>query len=426
MKTRSLLCLAAAIGCAAAVARPLPASADDFYAGKRIRLYIGATAGGGYDTYGRILARHYGDSIPGKPVVVPQNMPGAGGLVAVNALYNTAPKDGTVIATFNRGIPLDPLTKKSSRAKFDALKLNWLGSLNRESTVLWASDKAGIKTANELFSKTLIVGVTGSTAESALYATLFNNVLATKLKIISGYPGSDDINLATERGELTGGISSWSTIQSRRLAALKAGQIIPVVQISLNKIEGLPDPSIPLVTDLAKSATGKQIFEMFLAAAEMGRPFAAPPGVPADRLAMLRKAFMDMTRSEAFRKDAARARLDIDPITGESIQQLLTRIYATPKDVVAEARRAVVSKVPFEQVKLSYRTVEATLEAVKGKGKTIAFKDGGKTIQVTISGSRTKLAIAGKKAKRGALKAGMTCKITHLGNKSTAKSLDCK
>lgn len=424
MITRRLLSLAAAVGCV--VTFTAPAFADDFFKGKRIRLYIGATAGGGYDTYGRMFARHFGASVPGNPTVIPQNLPGAGGLVSVNTIYNTAPKDGTALATFNRGIPLDPLTKESKSARFDALKLNWIGSLNRESTVIWSSGKSGIKTAGDLFTKTMIVGVTGSTAESALYATLFNNVLGTKLKIISGYPGSDDINLATQRGELTGGVSSWSTIVSRRAADLKSGEILPLVQISLDKIDGLPDPKIPLVTSLAKSDTGKQIFEMFLAAAEMGRPFTAPPDVPADRVVILRKAFMDMAKSEGFKKDSARAKLDIDPITGEAIQQLLTRIYATPKDVVAQARTAVISKTPFEQVKLVYRSTESTLKAVKGKGKTITFDDGGKTIEVSISGSKTALTIAGAKAKRNGLKAGMACKIEHIGNKSTAKSVACK
>ncbi len=426
MKLRSALCMAAALGCATSFSAPAPAEAQDFFSGKRIRLLIGATAGGGYDTYGRMFARHYGNFLPGKPMVIPQNMPGAGGLVSVNTLYNTGPKDGTMLATFNRGIPLDPLTKGDTRAKFDALKLNWLGSLNRESSIIFASGKSGFKTAKELFDRQLIVGVTGSTAESALYATLFNNVLGTKLKIISGYPGSDDINLAIARGELTGGISSWSTIVSRRANDLKSGDIVPLVQISLEKIDGLPDPAIPLVTAVADTQAKKQIFEMFLAAAEMGRPFAAPPDMPAERLALMQKGFMDMAKSDAFRKDMTRAKLDLDPITGEAIRRILTRIYATPKDVVAEAKVAVVSKTPFEQVKLNYRTVETALAAVKGKGKTVVFSDAGKTVEIAISGSQTDLKVGGKAAKRDALKAGMTCKITHLGDQSTAKEIDCK
>ncbi len=342
---------AGAFALALALALPGSAAADplaDFYKDKRVRMFIGYSSGGGYDTYARVLARYMGEHLPGKPPMIPPNMPGAGSLKAANYIYSAAPRDGTAIGAINRGVPTEPLMG-SKAAQFDPLRLNYLGSMNKEVNVTIAWHTSGVKTFNDLFTRELIVGGTGSGADSVTYPLLLNNLLGTKLKIIAGYPGGEDINIAMERGEITGRPSpSWSSLQSGKPEWIKSKKIIPLVQLSLSKHPDLPD--VPTVLEVVKDPTHRQVFELFFARQEMGRPFIAPPELAADRLAALRGAFMATMKDARFLALARKQDLEIMPITGEEMETILRRIYATPRDVLDLAIRASKSKEPITMV----------------------------------------------------------------------------
>jgi tripartite-type tricarboxylate transporter receptor subunit TctC len=322
-------------------------SAADFYKGKRLRMVIGYTTGGGYDVYARALARYMGQHVPGEPSIVPQNMPGAGSLLATNWLYNTAPRDGTVIAAINRGIPFEPLTGGQGD-QFNPQKFGWIGSLGKEVNVTIAWYTSGVKTAQDLFTHGLIAGGTGSGADSAIYPAIMNNLLGAKIRLIAGYPGGNDVNLALERGEVEGRPSpSWSSLKWGRPEWVRDKKIIPLWQLSLSKHPDLPD--VPLAIDFAKTPEDRQIMEFFFARQEMSRPYLTSPEVPGERLAALRDAFMATTRDPAFVEASKVQDLELDPIDGAAIDALLARVYATPKAVIARATEIARSTVPTEQ-----------------------------------------------------------------------------
>jgi len=307
-------------------------SVADFYKGKTISMVVGYSAGGGYDTYARIIARFMGKHIPGNPTIVVQNMPGAGSLTAANHIANSAPKDGTVFGTVARGAAFDPLFGNPS-AKFDASKMNWIGSANDEVSVCVAWATSGIKSIADVENKELVVGGTGPTADTDQFPRVVNGVLGTKFKLITGYPGGNDINLAMERGEVQGRCGwSWSSVISTRKAWLDEKKINILVQIALKKHPDLPN--VPLLVDLAKTPEQKQILTLVCARQPLGRPYVAPPGVPADRIAALRKAFMDTMADKEFLAEAEKQKLEITPISGEEVQQIIVDSYKTDPAVV--------------------------------------------------------------------------------------------
>jgi tripartite-type tricarboxylate transporter receptor subunit TctC len=327
---------------AAAALSADPAAADpvaDFYRGRNINLYIGYSVGGGYDNYARVLARHLGNHIPGNPSILPQNMPGAGSLRAVNFLYNAAPKDGTAIATFGRGLAMEPLIG-SSQTSFDARKFLWLGSGSDEVSLCGTWHTSRIKTWNDMQTIPFTVGGEGSGSDPDIFAAMMKNVFGVKLRIVSGYPGSAEVALAVERKEVDGRCGwSLSSMRQMRPDWLPTKQFTAIVQLNLEKSPDLPD--VPVVTDYAQTQTQRQILKLVLSRQNMARPFAAPPGVPADRAAALRKAF-DQTMADREFIDEARARgLEINPVTGAEIDRLLAEVYQTPPDVVAKAKAAV-------------------------------------------------------------------------------------
>ncbi len=311
--------------------------AADFYAGRKLTMVVDAAPGGGYDTYGRLLARFYGNHIPGNPQIVVQNMPGAGGLTAVNWLWEKAPRDGTHIEIMSRSIPLAPLMG-SPAARFDPLKLSWIGSINRELIIVFSWQSSGVKSFKDLLQRPASIGVTGSTADSALWARLFNTLLGAKLNIIAGYPGSDAVNLALERGENDLATGSWSSIKSRKSEWLRDKKINILVQLATEKNPELAN--VPLVMEFASSEQTRNVLEFFLAPQEMGRPVAAPPGVPADRLSILRKAFQDTMKDPAFLKAAQGIGADVDPITGDRMLEILRKVHAMPAKTIEIARAA--------------------------------------------------------------------------------------
>ncbi|MBO0752335.1 MAG: hypothetical protein J2P53_09495 [Bradyrhizobiaceae bacterium] len=330
-----LLFLAAA--CAVYVVLGTPVAAADFYQGRTINLFIGHSAGGGYDLYARVLARYLGRHIPGNPAVVPVNMPGAGSLRAANYLYTAAPKDGTAIATFSRGMAIMPLL---GSAQFDGRRFTWLGSITTDVSVCVAWATTGIRSFDDLSSRQFVAGGEAAGSDPNYFALMFKNLLGARIKLVSGYPGTNDITLAMERGEVDGlcGIS-WSTVKSRHADWIASNKINVLVQAGFEKVPDLPE--VPLAADLVKGTQERQILRLLLTSHVMARPFAAPPEIPADRKDILRKAFDETMNDPEFRAEALRLQLDVNPITGASIDTHLQEVYATPRDVVDRAAKAV-------------------------------------------------------------------------------------
>ncbi|MGQ0663237.1 MAG: Bug family tripartite tricarboxylate transporter substrate binding protein [Pseudomonadota bacterium] len=336
--TSPIIALAVAGGLAGAAAPAVAQPAAEFYRGKTIDLLIGFSPGGGYDTYGRVLARHLGKHLPGNPKVVAKNMPGAGSLRLANFIYAVAAKDGTVIGTFARGLAMDPLLGGEG-IQFDAKKFTWIGSMNNEVSVCASWHTSPVKTWADLLTHELVVGGLGSGADTDTFPLVLRNVLGAKLKLITGYPGGADILLAMERGEVTGRCGwSWSTVKSRSPAWLKEGKVNLLVQMSLNKHPDIP--LVPLVMDLARNEEQKQILRIIFARQVMGRPFAAPPGLPADRAAALRRAFDAALQDPELIAEAEKADLELNPVTGEGIAALVEEIYKTPPEIAAKAATA--------------------------------------------------------------------------------------
>ncbi len=311
----------------------LPAAAqpvEEFYKGKQVSVLIGFGPGGANDAWARALARHMGKHLPGSPTLVPQNMPGAGTLKLANHLYNVAPKDGSVFGLINRGIPLEPLLGGDA-AQFDPLKMNWIGSPDRDTTVCAARKDAQVQTMQDLFTKDLVVGATGSGADTAIYPEFLAEFLAMKFRTIKGYPGSNEIVLAMERGEVQGICVAYESLARQRI--VREGQVNILFQAALEKDTSIPG-DMPLALDLAKSAEERQALELFLSRVALGRPFVAPPGVPADRVEALRRAFLATMKDPEFIEETKKLRLTVDPIPGERIAQIIADIYKTPKDVV--------------------------------------------------------------------------------------------
>ena len=313
-------------------------SVEEFYKGKNITLAIGFTPGGGYDLYARHLARHMGKHIPGRPTIVPQNMAGAGSLRAANFIYSAAPKDGTAFGTFARTTGLNPLLE--SGATFDGTKFTWLGSVTNDISlcVTWHTSKAN--TWENFLKVPTAMGGQAPSSEPDIFANLYKNVFGAPIKLVPGYPGTNEITLAMERGEVDGlcGLS-WSTIQTRHLQWLKEKKINLLVQASFKK-----DPEIgnvPLVMDLTKDTEKLQILKLILAAQEMARPFAAPPDIPRDRAAALIAAFNATMKDADYLADAKKSRIDVNPVSGPEIDKLLAELYATPKDVIHKASQAI-------------------------------------------------------------------------------------
>jgi hypothetical protein len=268
--------------------------------------------------------------------VLPKNMEGAGSLRLANWLYNVAPKDGTAFGIIGRGTGFDPLLGRSKGAQFDATKYNWLGSANDEVSVCAAWHTAGIATFADLRVKPMITGATGPTDETAQIPKIINGVLDTKMRVVTGYPGGNDINLAMERGEVEGRCGlSWSSAKISHQDWINAGKLKLLVQVSGAKHADLPH--VPLATDLATSDEQRQILQIFAARQVMGRPFFAPPDLPRERAQALRTAFMDTMRDPEFLAEAARAKLEITPVPGEKVEQLVREVYRTPPEIAAKA-----------------------------------------------------------------------------------------
>ena len=320
---------AAALACASFA---LPAAASDFYAGKQITLIVGAYPGGGYDLLARLMTRHISKHIPGAPQWVVQSMPAGNSVAATNHLANVAPRDGTVLAMIQRGM-LHAKMNNAMGVQFDIAKLNWIGNLNKETGVTLGNANAPVQKASELFEKELIVG--GQTGvDPEITPRIYNALIGTKFRIISGYPGTPAIGLAMEKGEVEGiGDWSWSSLKVQKPEWLRDKKVNVLMQGALENDPELP--GVPNALDYVKDPVSRQALELYFTQKTVARPLVAPPDVPADRLAILRKALMALAEDKEFLEDAQRSRLDIEILPGEAVEKVIARIATTPPEAVA-------------------------------------------------------------------------------------------
>lgn len=341
MRNHSLWLASCGVSWTVAVTSPLAAlekdaSIEQFYRGRKVSLHVGYTPGGGYDAYARLLARHMGQKLSGAAIVT-QNMPGAGSLRLTNWLYNAAAKDGSVIGAVSRGAAFEPLLGGEG-AQFDAVKFNWIGSINNEGSVCVTWAASGISNFKDLQRQEVIMGA--NRADTDQFPRILNEVLKTKIRIVLGYPGGNEINLAMERGEVQGRCGwSWSSLVAARSDWLTDKKINVIVQMATRKHPDLQH--VPLALELTDDPEEKSLLLLMLARQTTGRPIVAPPGVPEDRVAALREAFMSTTTDRDFLSEADKAQLEIEPVAGLEVQELIRDAYATPKAIVERAKKAL-------------------------------------------------------------------------------------
>ncbi|HZO47264.1 MAG TPA: hypothetical protein VFB68_15320 [Xanthobacteraceae bacterium] len=313
---------------------------EQFYKGKTVDIVIGYSVGGGYDIYARLIARHIGKHIPGNPTVVPKNMEGAGGMRLANWLYGAAPRDGTVIGATSRAMAFEPLLGNKA-AQYDPSRITYIGSANDEVSVCMAWHTSGIATFADVQARELVVGANGVADDTYQFSALLNNMFGAKFKMVQGYVGGTEINVAMERTEVLGRCGfPWSTVKATYPHWIKEKKFNLLMQFSLNKHPDLPD--VPLVMDLATTQEQKQILTLIFGRQVMGRPYAAPPGVPKDRADALRRAFMATMVDKAFIADVEKAQFEITPVPGEKLEEMVMDIYRTTPPAVAAKAAAMV------------------------------------------------------------------------------------
>ncbi len=313
-------------------------SVEDFYRGKKIDLIIGYSPGGTYDLYARLVARHLGNYIPGKPLIVPRNMPGAGSRAAATWVFNVAPRDGTVLATADQSLALQQAAG-DKRINFDITKFIYIGNPNTENNTTATWHASGIKTIDDAKGREVTMGATGGSTSSQ-YPKAMNALLGTRFRIILGYPGGNDINLAMERGEVDGrGSNSWASWKATRAHWLAENKINILVQIGLKKVPDLP--GVPLLLELGNNADDRSLLRLLSASTAVGRPIFTTPGVPAERVEALRKAFEAMVGDPAFVEQAKKENFDIDPVSGVALQNLVSEIVAVPAAQTERLRKII-------------------------------------------------------------------------------------
>jgi tripartite-type tricarboxylate transporter receptor subunit TctC len=321
---------AALVSLMLASAAPVTAQ-PDFLAGKSVHMIIGFGPGGGYDLWARTVGRHIGRHLPGNPNVIPQNMPGAGSYAAASYIFNAAPKDGTVLGIIARDAALGPLSGAAG-ARFDPLRLSWIGTPTKETSVCIAYHTAQVKTVQDLSRKELILGDTGPGTGTRSYPKVLNELLGLKFKLVGGFKSSVEVFLAMERGEVEGICESLDSVKNRRPDWIATKKIAILFQGGAE-----PNPElkgVPFVLELARTAEQKEAIEFLYAGQGIGRPFVAPPDLPADRLKMLRDAFNATMKDADFVADAKKSSLELEPEDGEHLAALIAKIYTTPKPIV--------------------------------------------------------------------------------------------
>ena len=320
------------------------AVADDFYNKRQITMIVGSAPGGGYDTYARLVARHLPKFIAGEPIMVVQNLPTAGSLAAMNAIANVSPRDGSTIGAMQNHIGVEPImgiTGAPQNARYDGRKANWLGSTSREVPVAVAWSNSPIKTFQDTLQREMIVGSSGVGSADAVYARVLNALVGTRFKIIDGYNSASALTLAAENGEVMGRVGWFvSGMLASHASQIEEGKVRVLVQLDFAKHPALPN--VPIIGEFLSDPSKREQLELSLAYLAAGRPFVAPPEVPAERVKILRDAFMKTVNSPDYLEEAKKMRLDTSPMSGEDVQKLIEKIYATPPDVV-KAVRAIMS-----------------------------------------------------------------------------------
>lgn len=326
---------AAAVSMAVCATPAAAQSLEDFYKGKQINLIIGFAPGAGYDTYARLLARHYGNHMPGKPGVVVQNMPGAGSLKAANHIYNLAAKDGSVLGMFASSTAFEPLFGGEG-AQFETAKFTWIGNMDESIGTCVAWQNTGIDTFDDLMVKDTIFGGSGPAAVTSQHALALKHLLGAKIKLVQGYNGAGDVKLAMARGEVQASCGfALSSIKSQHATEWKSGQFKIIVQLAIEK-----SPELAGVThlyDYAKDEETRQVFDLVFGRHVIGRPISAPPNLPTDRKQALRSAFMTTMKDQAFLADADKLKLDVSASDGEGVEKLFARFFSYPKSAVDKA-----------------------------------------------------------------------------------------
>jgi tripartite-type tricarboxylate transporter receptor subunit TctC len=309
----------------------------DFYRGKTVTLAVSTPPGGGYDLWGRLLSRHLGRHIPGSPQFIVQNMVGAGGLRAMTTLYNVSPRDGTMIGVVHSTVPFMPLLDPTG-PKFEANRLGWIGSMTKETSFCLVWSAAPVKSFNDVLKQRLIVGSTGPGSHMEIYPALMNRLFGARFEVISGYAGGNDIYLAMERGEVEGRCGvTYPALRNVRPDWLATKRVNAIIQTGLERDseEWLKD--VPLLMDLARTDEQRRIMELLFANGQIQIPVFTPPGVPAERVAALRVALAATLKDPALLEDARKHQFTIRPVSGEEVEALINRVYATPAATVEAA-----------------------------------------------------------------------------------------
>jgi tripartite-type tricarboxylate transporter receptor subunit TctC len=342
VNSRVLVFLAAFSGLALTTWPATAQSVEEFYRGKTVTMAVGTSPGGDYDLRMRMVSRHIGKHIPGNPTVIATNMPGAGQMLVANWLASVAPKDGTAIVALSQNMAVNQATGASG-VKYDVRQFNWIGNTTDSPNLINAWHTTGIKTIQDVMQRELVVGATGTASGSYLYPYALNQLAGTKFKIVTGYPGGNDVNLAMERGEVGGrGSNSWASWKATRPQWLAEKKIVILVQVGLKRNPELPD--IPTMQDLGKNDLDKRVLTFISVDTAISRPLVTNGGVPRERVEALRRAFDATMKDPEFLAEAEKSQTDISPMTGEEAQKIAESTIATPADVLARANALIEGK----------------------------------------------------------------------------------
>jgi len=394
------------------------------FRGKTVTVAIGSGTGGSHDQWGRLINRHMGKHLPGNPTLVPKNFPGAGGMALANTLWAQSPKDGTIFGIVNRTIYLEPLfAGTNSKAQFDPRKFSWIGSADTIVSVAIAWHTSPVKTWKDLYDHDLIVGAVGAASGTTKEAYVMKNLLGFRYRVIMGYPGGSDVDLAMERGEIEGRANlAYSGLKSRNAQELAEGKIRVLYQMGVEKHPEMPN--VPSVLDMARNDEERRLLELNFMHSDIGYSFAAPPDLPAARLATLRKAFKATLEDPQLKDEAAKQQLDITHVPGERLEGLMQKAYAAPPQMIA--RLLELSQATLREDMAQANVVKTTLTGIARQGRTVSFMDKGVKTDANVSGGTTEIVRAGQKMEASALQEGMTCEITYYGNKGTAAKIACE
>jgi tripartite-type tricarboxylate transporter receptor subunit TctC len=413
---------------ATAVATPVEAA--DFYKGKTVKIVVGYSPGGGYDLYARALGTFLGNHIPGKPNVIVQNMTGAGSLRAANYMYNIAPKDGTQMATFTRGVPLLSLTAKDKNLRYDPVKFTWIGSTASyadDAYLLTVRRDKGIKSVRELMGanpKQVTFGATNFGSTGTDVPLVLKETLGINIRLVHGYPGGSAINLAIARNEVHGRAQGLSSLRS--MGGDWRKDRIALVQFARGDVRHQDLKDVPTARELATREEDRALIDMLETAFFMARPYAAPPGIPAARTKILRTAFIAAQKDPGYIRHAGKLRLDVSPKTGAEVDKIVARMMAMPPKLV-KRYSDILANPKAEPRKVTWIKVSGVVTSTGKKGRFKFKIDGkGKAQKARMRGRYTKVKINGKKAKSKAVKKGMACNIWWEGPKSTPGRVECK